>query len=183
MLWKAHALWLISQSGQTYGLWGYISRTRPTGCSVYGFSMESRTLRSTSYSRNASFSGNCADPTRTKWSLTEFSWNVPINSGHSAFLVLSSGPQPVPPRPRAHGMGLAGTMPIFPPPPRSWDPHHATGQSRVPGNLHGSPTPPTSMRTTSGLHQLEDQPRHQEHQTFQWDSIGNKTRKTMTIKR
>ena len=64
------------------------------------------------------------------------------------------GPQPVPPRPRAHGMGLAGMMPTFPPPPPSWDPHHATGQPRVPGNLHGPPTPPmttpspTPMRAT-----------------------------------
>ena len=64
------------------------------------------------------------------------------------------GPQPVPPRPRVQGMGLAGMMPTFPPPPPSWDPHHATGHFRAPGNLHGSPAPPattpspTSVRTT-----------------------------------
>ena len=67
----------------------------------------------------------------------------------------SPGPQPVPPRPRVQGMGLAGMMPTFPPPPPLWDPHHATGQFLAPGNLHGSPTlpvttpSPTSMRTTS----------------------------------
>ena len=64
------------------------------------------------------------------------------------------GPQHLPPRPRVQGMGLNSMMPTFPPPPPSWDPHQVTGQSRVPGHLHCSPTPPmttpspTSVRTT-----------------------------------
>ena len=120
-----------------------------TCCPTYDFSMESRTFRSTSHSRDTSFPGICADPTRAKWVLPALYWIDPVIRGHST----RSSPHgllPVPPRPRAHGMGMAGMMPTSP----SWNPHHAPRQTRVQGNLHGSPTPPmttpspTPMSTT-----------------------------------